>query len=1103
MGEQTPARSRRPSVESSAVVKAPAPPAPATEELVEVACGRNLPPFVIRLADPATIAQARRIISGAEQHRVLLQGTIVAIPAPYNGAWSFHLDPRSIRFVERTQPAGEVHARAIERRLARETDAEGRLGFLPENLWSPTLAMAKLTRAVVPEDIDEALGVAEVLAEELDYIRGYRGPQGRVVIDPPRAPTVAQAQQAIFDSGAAALCLSGGGIRSATFNLGALQGLAQKGVLERFDYISSVSGGGYIAGWLSAWAFRSGHLRHVLPVLAHDAAGVLHSAPDRRSPIEWLRDFSNYLSPKVGLFSVDTWTLVATYVRNLLVIWLAIIPPLMALLAMPRMVADFMNSVPGGQAWIPTAQVALLSMSGMLLLIYGETYSYKLTRSTGRMTAAQNYVLQVNLPFTVGVVLLSAAWIASPKLDFIELVPSGVPLVGGLRVHEGAIVPIAVALTVAAAALQACWYGEGDAAMASRWKSIGVIAAVAALAVTAFNIVLFFVTTLELTTPFVRWPASWQYVVFPAFFLYMLLLGDIVYIAFRSHATTDEDRERWARSAAWFAILALGWIAYAGIALLAPAVLWKDERPDWLAHALNGVGAVGTGLVLALVGRSPGTPASTAPGARDALKRAGLPAAMALFVVLVLSLLASLLHALERVLRDAEVIRIFLPIRLSADGQFTNVPSTTAFFVFVLLVVLCLAVLRWVNINNFSLHAMYRDRLMRAYLGAARTRYATAGDRFQSVPLEFRRFEHVPAYQERWRLQEQARSPNLYTGFDEADNPDFWWLGIHRTQPLWVVNMALNISAGNRHLSWQERKAATFTVSPLHCGSWLTGYRRTWTYGSPQGGISCGTAMAISGAATNPNMGYHSSPALTFLMTFFNVRLGWWLGNPTPPPGERIERFHREGGPRQGLWQLIRELVGKVDATSRWIHLSDGGHFDNLGLYEMVLRRCRYIVVCDASADPERTFADLGNALRKIRTDLGVSIEPKSGQEWQIGRRDRSLASGHACFDVKYGEDPSEWGNLLYVKPSVYDKDSRLPPDVRQYAHGTRFPHEPTTDQFFTESQFESYRALGEYQLASQVFEELDRDVVARDGFDAVFAEAERTAKLGVRLGSG
>jgi hypothetical protein len=175
------------------------------------------------------------------------------------------------------------------------------------------------------------------------------------------------------------------------------------------------------------------------------------------------------------------------------------------------------------------------------------------------------------------------------------------------------------------------------------------------------------------------------------------------------------------------------------------------------------------------------------------------------------------------------------------------------------------------------------------------------------------------------------------------------------------------------------------------------------------------------------------------------------------------------------------------------VYLSDGGHFDNLGLYEMVLRRNKFIVVSDASGDPTCSFDDLGNAVRKIRIDLGIPIEfprelpiyPRSmpdkrasGRYWAIGR------IRYSCVDRK-ATDPEHSkltdddfdGTLVYIKPAFYGlKESR---DVYNYAIANdAFPHESTTDQFYSESQFESYRALGAF-IVDQLCQEVQRDVLA------------------------
>jgi hypothetical protein len=203
-------------------------------------------------------------------------------------------------------------------------------------------------------------------------------------------------------------------------------------------------------------------------------------------------------------------------------------------------------------------------------------------------------------------------------------------------------------------------------------------------------------------------------------------------------------------------------------------------------------------------------------------------------------------------------------------------------------------------------------------------------------------------------------------------------------------------------------------------------------------------------------MGYHSSPALAFLMTVFNVRLGWWLGNPRHPEA------WKNPGPRFGLFYLLLELLGQSNDRSRYVYLSDGGHFENLGLYELVRRRCRYIVVSDASQDGALAFEDLGNAIRKCRVDLGIEIDLDVDPIRQRGDQHHSLrqcAVGRIHYErVEAQATP---GILVYLKPALTGAE---PTDILNYAaRQPEFPHQTTADQWFDESQFESYRQLGYY----------------------------------------
>jgi hypothetical protein len=212
--------------------------------------------------------------------------------------------------------------------------------------------------------------------------------------------------------------------------------------------------------------------------------------------------------------------------------------------------------------------------------------------------------------------------------------------------------------------------------------------------------------------------------------------------------------------------------------------------------------------------------------------------------------------------------------------------------------------------------------------------------------------------------------------------------------------------------------------------------------------------MALSGAAVSPNWGYHSSPITSFIMMMFNVRLGAWLGNP-----EHEATWLKEG-PRSSFRMFVQEALGWTDDRQPWIYLSDGGHFDNLGIYEMIRRRCRTILAVDSTADPNCSFADLGALIHKAFIDFGVSID---FGEINLHKRSESQRSGvyAALATIHYPPENSPPGTLIYIKPSFYGSE---PADVRAYAAANAdFPHESTLDQWFSETQFESYRALGSH----------------------------------------
>jgi hypothetical protein len=844
--------------------------------------------------------------------------------------------------------------------------------------------------------------------------------------------------------GRSALCFSGGGIRSATFGLGIVQGLAHHKMLGAFDFLSTVSGGGYLGSWLSAWIHRVG-LDKVEEELRRRPEQPLSPEPE---PVRHLRSYSRYMSPKPGLLSADTWTLVGIFLRNLLLNWLVLLPMIAAALMFPRLSTAIIlevNTLPFAtqdrvSAWVLGGAVAL----GWLVIAYMVANRPSLTdvdpprsRFPARFQGQGWFLVLCLLPLWILAVAVTSYWAWTPLIFtlFGQQIPTWLACVlfgavlglGGFLVSRICVrepSPVEGLLITATGALGGlfCWIAGSHLYFDPR-----------------------------------DMVATETYICIGApLLLTMFLLAATIFIGLASYFTNDADREWWARFGSWVLILIIGRSLLSALVIFGP-VLLVESAPGWIS-SLGGI----SGVITLFLGRSAKTPASKKPGQTESKGSMVASTALtfaaplfALFIIVVLSLGTSLLLRLwpsSRCLLDPAIHSSYWCVPPSIgegvhyllDVSYYS-PSWLVLLVAVGLLTVSVVMGLFVNINRFSLHAAYRDRLIRAYLGASRPK--------------------------------AERRPNPFTGFDEKDNLQMRELRGNR--PFHVLNLTLNL-VGGQDLAWQDRKAEPFTVTPLHAGNWCLGYRDAAKYALNKAldrSITLGTAAAVSGAAASPNMGYHSSPIVTFLLALFNVRLGWWLGNPGPAGHSTFNK----PGPRFAPGPLIAEAFGRTDDTSSYVYLSDGGHFENLGLYEMVLRRCRYIVVSDAGADADFSFEDLGNAIGKIRIDLGVPIRfekilmrPRATDEsfgtfpspqlpyFAVGR------IGYSCVDyLKTPGDlgPEADGLLIYIKASLNGTEAV---DIFHYAksHPT-FPHESTANQLYSESQFESYRELGANAVSS------------------------------------
>ncbi|MDN0075066.1 GMC oxidoreductase [Crenobacter sp. SG2303] len=274
--------------------------------------------------------------------------------------------------------------------------------------------------------------------------------------------------------------------------------------------------------------------------------------------------------------------------------------------------------------------------------------------------------------------------------------------------------------------------------------------------------------------------------------------------------------------------------------------------------------------------------------------------------------------------------------------------------------------------------------------------------------------------------------------------------------------------------------------------------------------LHLGQWMAISGASLTTGTGRSTRLAQSMLLGLFNIRIGYWWNS-------GIAAGRRPGRYPSSLWRRLKSLPSTLftlqasllnewrayfaGPAARLWYLSDGGHFDNSGLYELIRRRLPIMIAVDATADPDYTFGSLAVLTRQVRLDFCATLtwldptevhalakrDDSGGNEGgkleapaplprclrahlnpeAIGAFDdlrRDGPRGAALARITYADEPGRTSWLLLVKPCLL---AELPVDVRNYAanHCT-FPNQSTLDQFFDDDQWEAYRMLG--QLAGE-----------------------------------
>jgi hypothetical protein len=986
----------------------------------------------------------------------------------------------------------------------------------------------------------------------------------------------------------AGLALSGGGIRSATFCLGLLQGLDAKGLLEHFDYLSTVSGGGFVGGWWSAWLARGDTGRFPPPeritpeqeqheykemsgqvatgAREHESEGSVHAG---RDPVHHLRLFANYLTPRKGAFSADTWLAAAVLSRNLVLTWLILVPLLIAIVWMGQLYfvvhpasrqhfhAELFPTQPAaledaekmatGECLCSKATEtaalrpgcvlecrarAALTLLGPLLILMGLMVVVWMIWSRDRWTPADAFLVVASQAAAAGLILVAVKLVlgsgsSAPIKPWHAsyAVVSGVALLLLLyalrrpriqadvldrrflmQLRRNQIVRVYSALllvtTLVAGALALAGFGHDlvdyvffsarpQGALGMLVARVGgwgtVLLTLAGMIYTAVNsaptgggetsragpspkreIILSLTPPLVVTVLglLAAWTGHWllqEMLEDPVTIRYLTIASAIGVVLVLCLAIYEFHPPRQWQSvllallaiafvvAAAFAIhyyslvketvihrhWTLGLMAAAGGLLLFRALViddWKaspevrDFRVRFLrpergrtARALGFLGlavAAISGLMFWLLLRILPWPSSfDEPTALGGL--AGFIICVAVSVFELVWGRGGNPRAIGLLAGAYAVLAAFALI-----GFWPEWKSLHA------VVGLIGGVLAWViafgwlaDPNALSLHTFYQTRLVRAYLGAS-NRERAGKEIGESA------------------LGDDVRLTDLKNCAKGA--------------PYHLINTTLNL-VGARDLATALRSSAYFTLSKRFCGCPRTGYRPTELYMC--GTLSLGTAIAISGAAASPNMGSRSPTAAgAMLMTLLNVRLGYWAPTPDQPYWKM---------PQARLWPvyMVEELLSQTNDLGSYCYLTDGGHFDNTGLYSLVERGCRFIVLADCGADPYLSFADLGEAIRRCRIDFGTQIQldlsslTQESPTVHFARGTIRYSPKHAA-SLGWGEEEKKDGELVLVKP-ILARDATV--DVQNYQRqNNAFPQQSTIDQFFDEAQFESYRALGE-----------------------------------------
>ncbi|HVQ73735.1 MAG TPA: patatin-like phospholipase family protein [Bradyrhizobium sp.] len=801
--------------------------------------------------------------------------------------------------------------------------------------------------------------------------------------------------------------LSGGGIRSASLALGVLQSLAEHDLLRRFQYISSVSGGGYIASSLQWW-WSQGRTPD-LPVdkvpscddrgaygtrpynfpygPAHPTTGAVEAvSPDKKSSdpkpdptgatteapspapkspdpkpelvLSFLRAHSSYLTPGHGL---TVWSMIGVLLRTIIIsvaTWLPLLTLVMGLLFLVDLAVELV-----------AAKILLYPPLGKAMPVIWEDYFEQVLPQLD----VYRYRVIFAVPLYLSYLSVAAFVFAAILFALVSHAPADAP---GPR--------------------------------SKKWPAFWILAVLGLFSVTMVD-------------TFRAMDASIIFLLALA-----IVAAAVVAVTLVADYATDTNLNKsyWLRRklettiGKLFPFTIICFVL--GTIPLAPYVIAKNlaAGSGSTGSTITGVFSVVAGVASALYGYYTFL-FKIIPGLVGQIA-ATIGAVIYLYATVVFAYVLVLILVHPQSFVDGDGIALALRIGISLS------------------ILLACWIAVWGNINYVGLHRFYRDRLMEAFMptGASVREMATT-----TTPL--------------------ADSLSM----EELDRLSLSGL------PYPLIN-ANAILINDLHQKYASRGGDNFIISPLYVGSTATGWRSTPQYIKVNGPLTLPSAMAASGAAATASAGYIGTgitrnPLVSAVMSLLNIRLGLWIGNPffaTPGKLRRIPTFLNPGLV-SGVFQQAHTF------DSKYLELTDGGHFENLALYELVRRRTKVILIVDGEADPKISLASLVSATRRIEEDFGASLEFETGmgpaQLVMYPGKDRRnypadtryAAAPFALGKLTYNHPVEKDGLLIYVKSTVIEQmDFKT---AGYLASNPEFPHQSTVDQFFDPAQFDAYRCLG------------------------------------------